>query len=63
MLTEQERRQRQKLAKAKYDRKTVQYIFRLRFDKDADVIQRLRSLPNKTEYLRKLVREDMARGA
>lgn len=53
----------QRQAKARYDQKTVQYIFRLRLDKDADVIQRLGSVPNKTEYLRKLVREDMARGA
>ena len=63
MLTEQERRQRQKLAKAKYDRKTVQYVFRLRLESDADVISRLRAIPNKTEYLRKLIREDIHRGA
>lgn len=63
MLTEQERKQRQKLAKAKYDRKTVQYVFRLRMGADADIIERLRTVPAKTDYLRKLIREDMARGA
>lgn len=63
MLTEQERRQRQKLAKAKYDSKTVQYVFRLRLESDADVISRLRAIPNKTEYLRKLIREDIHSGA
>lgn len=49
----------QKRAKAKYDMKTVQYVFRLRLDGDADVIARLRSIPNKTEYLRRLIRADM----
>lgn len=63
MLTEQERRQRQKLAKAKYDAKTVQYVFRLRIGADADIIERLRSVPAKTDYIRKLVREDIAREA
>lgn len=46
-------------AKAKYDAKTVQYVFRLRIDGDADVIARLNDMPNKTEYLRRLVRRDM----
>ena len=49
----------QKRAKARYDRKTVQYVFRLRLDGDADVIARLKSIPNKTEYLRRLVRADV----
>lgn len=63
MLTEHERKQRQKLAKAKYDRKTVQYVFRFRMGADADIIGRLNSMPTKTEYLRSLIREDIARGA
>lgn len=54
MVTESRRR-----AKAKYDAKTVQYVFRLRLEGDADVILRLRSVQNKTDYLRRLVREDM----
>jgi hypothetical protein len=54
MATESQRR-----AKAKYDAKTVQYVFRLRLEGDADVIQRLRSVQNKTEYLRRLVRADI----
>lgn len=53
-VTESQRR-----AKARYDAKTVQYVFRLRLESDADVIARLRSIPNKTEYLRRLVRADM----
>lgn len=63
MLTEQERRERHKISKAKYDAKTVQYVFRFRMGADADIIERLRSVPAKTEYLRKLIREDVARGA
>lgn len=51
----------QKRAKAKYDRKTVQYVFRLRLGADADIIEKLRGTPAKTEYLRRLIREDMAR--
>lgn len=53
----------QKAAKRKYDLKTQQYAFRLRLDGDADVIARLNNVQNKTEYLRRLVREDMAREA
>lgn len=51
----------QKRAKAKYDRKTVQYVFRFRMGADADIIERLRTVPVKTGYLRKLIREDIAR--
>lgn len=53
----------QKRAKAKYDRKTVQYVFRFRMGADADIIERLKSVPAKTDYLRRLIREDVARGA
>ena len=64
MLTEQERRQRQAASRRKYDStKTKQYIMRLRLGADADVIGRLDSVPQKTEYLRRLIREDIARGA
>lgn len=63
MLTEEEKRERHKIAKAKYDRKTVQYVFRFRMGADADIIERLKSVPAKTDYLRKLIREDMGRGA
>ena len=51
----------QKRAKAKYDLKTVQYVFRFRLGADADIIERLKSVPAKTEYIRKLIREDMNR--
>lgn len=61
MFTETEKKERRKLAKAKYDQKTVQYVFRFRLDGDADIIRRLGEVPNKIAYLRKLIREDMAR--
>lgn len=54
MATEAQRR-----AKQRYDAKTVQYVFRLRMDGDSDVIGKLKSVPNKTDYLRKLVRQDI----
>ena len=51
----------QKRAKARYDAKTTQLVLRLRNGADADVIERLKSIPAKTEYVRRLVREDIAR--
>lgn len=54
MATEAQRR-----AKQRYDAKTVQYVFRLRMDGDSDVIDKLKSVPNKTDYLRSLVRQDI----
>lgn len=53
----------QKAATKRYNLKTKQFVFRLRLDADADVIERLERSPNKVEYIRKLVREDVARGA
>jgi hypothetical protein len=49
----------QKRAKARYDRKTVQYVFRFRMGADADIIEKLRNTPAKTEYLRRLIRNDI----
>lgn len=51
-----------KRAMRRYARKTMQVIVRLRKDADADIIARLSSVPNKTEYIRWLVRRDI-RGA
>ena len=54
MVTKAER-----AAKKRYDAKTVQFVLRLRLDHDADIIQRMRSMENKTDYFRALVRRDM----
>ena len=60
MLTEQERRERQKASRRKYDStKTKQYVMRLRIGADADVIEKLDSVPSKTEFIRELVRRDI----
>lgn len=48
-----------KRAMRRYARKTVQVIFRLRKDADADIIARLSSVPNKTEYIRELILKDV----
>lgn len=56
MLTEAQKR-----AKRNYDKKTRQYVFRFRNEADADVISRLSEVPSKTEYVRGLVREDIAK--
>lgn len=51
----------QRASKRKYDDKTTQFIFRLRNDKDAPIIARLRAESNKTAYLRSLVVSDIER--
>ena len=53
----------QKRAKKRYDRlRTKQYVMRLRIGADADVIEKLDSVPSKTEYIRSLVRQDIKVG-
>ncbi len=49
----------QKRAKAKYDRKTKELVLRFRLNQDRDVIQRLDEVPNKTEFIRELIRCDI----
>lgn len=49
----------QKRAKARYDAKTTQIVLRLRNEADADVIERLKSVPEKTEFIRELIRRDI----
>lgn len=50
----------QKRAKKRYDSlRTKQYVMRLRIGADADVIEKLDSVPSKTEYIRSLVRQDI----
>lgn len=47
----------QKRAKARYDKTTHQLVMRLRVDADADVISKLESVGNKTEFIRGLIRK------
>lgn len=47
----------QKRAKARYDKTTHQLVMRLRVDADADVISKLESVGNKTEFIRGLIRD------
>ncbi len=49
----------QKRAKARYDKTTKALVLRLRRGADADIIERLESVPQKTEYLRRLIRQDI----
>lgn len=55
--------QSQRNALKRYQAKTVMYALRFRIDSDADVIKRMRSVENKTDYIRRLVRSDIARGS
>lgn len=59
MLTEEEKRQRHKIAKAKYDRGTRQIVTRWRIKKDALVLAKLDSVPEKTQYIRELILKDV----
>ena len=47
----------EKRAKARYDAKTTQIALRLRNEGDADVIRKLESVGNKTEFIRGLIRD------
>jgi uncharacterized protein (DUF1778 family) len=49
----------QKRAKKVYDKKTKELFLRLRLNQDRDVIQRLDEVPNKTEFIRELIRRDI----
>lgn len=49
----------QKEATKRYEKKISTFIFKLRKDKDADVIKKLRSEPSITGYIRELVRRDI----
>lgn len=49
----------QKRAKARYDKTTKALVLRFRRGADADIVERLESVPQKTEYLRKLIRQDI----
>ena len=49
----------QKAAKRRYDMTTKELVLRFRLSKDMDVIQRLGEVPNKTEFIRELVRRDI----
>lgn len=59
MLTPEERIQHQRESRKRYDGKTKQYIMRLRRGADADIIEKLDSMPSKTEYMRGLIRRDI----
>lgn len=50
----------QRLAKKRYDEMcTRQFLFRLRLDADKDVIEKLESVEQRTDYLREIVRRDI----
>lgn len=53
----------QKRAKKRYDKKTKELVLRFRLNQDGDVIQRLDEVPNKTEFIRELVRRDIRENA
>lgn len=49
-----------KQANARWDRENTKWInFKLMIKSDADVIAQIQRQPNRTEYLRRLVRDDL----
>lgn len=53
----------QKRAKKRYDKKTKELVLRFRLNQDGDVIQRLDEVPNKTEFIRELIKRDIRENA
>lgn len=57
-------RDSQKKARDKYDtEKMTRMTFKFHNESDKDVLDRLASVPNKIEYLRTLIRQDIANGS
>ena len=50
-----------KRAQDKYTNKIRTFAVRVHIERDADVIKRLESVENVTDYIRKLVRDDLMR--
>jgi hypothetical protein len=53
------RRDSQREAQRKYQKKLKTYILRFRIDQDADVIARMEQVSSKTEFIRELIRRDI----
>ena len=51
------------MAKKRWDKTTRQITMRLRTKQDAAVLERLDSVPCKTEYMRSLILRDIAEGS
>lgn len=50
-------------ATAKYNKaNTKQYLIRLNLKTDADIIEKMDSVPNRLGYIKQLIREDMQHG-
>jgi len=61
--TQEEKRARRAEQQAKYDRKnTRQVVLKLNRGTDADILGRLDATDNKQGYIKRLIREDIARG-
>ena len=54
-----ERRESQREAQRRYQKKLKTYILRFRIDQDADVIARMEEVSSKTEFIRELIRRDI----
>lgn len=53
----------QKRARLKYESEhTMQIKLKLNKNTDADIIEKLHSVPNKQGYIKKLIRADIAKG-
>lgn len=60
--TEEDARRAQNAAKARYDKENTKRVkFKLNFKTDADILAKLEAEPNIQGYLKRLIREDIAR--
>lgn len=54
-------REKQRLAQKRYFAKTKQYLIRVNPENEADIIERLETVPNRSGYIKGLERADIAR--
>ena len=61
--TEEEARRAKNRAKDRYDRENTRQIkFKFNLKTDADILARLSAMPSMQGYIKRLIREDIARG-
>jgi hypothetical protein len=53
----------QREAVRRYAQKTTQFVFRMRDGKDDDVTEQLMKQPNRSAYIRQLIRNDIRNSA
>lgn len=61
MLSEKERAERQREANRRYAAKVVQVLLRFNPEREPDLVEKLSTVPNKSGYIKGLMRDDLGR--